>query len=144
MMIGERIAAFIRSGGKVGWTSIGDGPLGLVRVDGEIGPDRERTSTIRFMVDTGSMYTVVGQDLAAELGLQFPVRNTLVMADGASVDAPLGLAYLRIADREGGTIVAEMDSAEPLLGAFAMQSLGLTVNMIEEVLEFNVRYPPPV
>jgi hypothetical protein len=47
-------------------------------------------------------------------------------------------------DREGGTLVAEMESIEPLLGAFAMQSLGLTVNMKDEVLEFDGRYPPPV
>ena len=47
-------------------------------------------------------------------------------------------------DREGGTLVAEMESIEPLFGAFAMQSLGLTVNMKDEVLEFDGRYPPPV
>ena len=118
--------------------------MGIVRVEGEIGPDKDRTAVLDFLVDTGSLYTVVSPEIAAELGLEFPLPHTLVMADGTPVDAPLGLAYLRIGDREGGTIVAEMNSIEPLLGAFAMQSLGLTVNMTDEVLEFNGRYPPPV
>ena len=118
--------------------------MGIVRVDGEIGPDRERTATVRFMVDTGSLYTVVPPEIAADLGLQFPVPHTLVMADGTEVEAPLGIAFIRIGDREGGTVVAEMRCIEPLLGAFAMQSLGINVNPKDEVLEFNGRYPPPV
>ena len=118
--------------------------MGLVRVEGLIGPDMERTATVGFMVDTGSLYTIVPPELATDLGLQFPVPNSLVMADGTTVDAPLGLAYLRIGDREGGTLVAQMQVIEPLLGALAMQSLGLTVNPTDEVIEFSGRYPPPV
>ena len=118
--------------------------MGMVRVEGEIGPEKDKTVILNFLVDTGSLYTVVSPEIAAELGLEFPLPHTLFTADGTPVDAPLGLAYLRIGDREGGTIVAEMNSIEPLLGAFAMQSLGLTVNMTDEVLEFNGRYPPPV
>ena len=118
--------------------------MGLVRVQGEIGPDKDRTALVEFMVDTGSLYTIVGPELAGLLELQFPVPNTLVMADGTSVDAPLGLAYLRIGDREGGTLVARMRCIEPLLGSIALQALGLKVNPKDEALEFNGRYPPPV
>ena len=118
--------------------------MGLVIVEGEIGPGQGRTAVVEFMVDTGSLYTVVGPELGAQLGLEFPIPNTLVMADGTSVNAPLGLAFLRIGDREGGTIVAEMQCIKPLLGAIAMQALGLKVNPKDEVLEFDGRYPPPV
>ena len=118
--------------------------MGLVRVEGEIGPYKDRTATVEFMVDTGSLYTIVGPELAAQLGLQFPIASTLVMADGTPVNAPLGIAFLRIGDREGGTLVAEMKCIQPLLGAIAMQALGLKVNPKEEALEFDGHYPPPV
>ncbi len=118
--------------------------MGLARIKGEIGPDKERTAAVEFMADTGSLYTVVAPDLAAELGLSFPVPNTLALADGTRVNAPVGLAYLRIGDREGGTLVAAMDVVEPLLGAVAMQALGIKVNPEDEAIEFNGRYPPPV
>jgi predicted aspartyl protease len=118
--------------------------MGLVRVDGEIGPDRGRTATVKFMVDTGSFYTFVSPELAAELGLQLLESTTVVMANGTRVDAPIGFAFLRIGDREGGTLVAAMEVPEPLLGAISMQGLGLNVNTVDEVIEFNGRYPPPV
>ena len=114
-----------------------------MRVDGEIGPDRERTATVKFMVDTGSLYTFVSPALAAELGLQLPESTTVVMANGSRVTAPIGFAYLRIGDREGGTLVATMDVQEPLLGAVSLQGLGLNVNTVDETIEFSGRYPPP-
>lgn len=118
--------------------------MGIVRVDGELGPDRERTSTVKFMVDTGSLYTFVTPELAAELNLELPESTTVVMANGTRVIAPIGFAFLRIGDREGGTLVAAMDVLEPLLGAISMQGLGLNVNTVDETIEFNGRYPPPV
>ena len=117
--------------------------MGIVRVDGEIGPDRARTVTVKFMVDTGSLYTFVSPELASELDLQLPESTTVVMANGTRTIAPIGFAFLRIGDREGGTLVAAMDVIEPLLGAISLQGLGLNVNTVDETIEFNGRYPPP-
>ena len=118
--------------------------MGIVRVDGEIGPDRGRTATVKFMVNTGSLYTFVSPELAAELDLQFPESTTVVMANGTRVTAPVGFAFLRIGDREGGTLVAAMNVPEPLLGAISLQGLGLNVNTVDGTIEFDGRYPPPV
>ena len=117
--------------------------MGLVRVDGEIGPDRGRNTTVKFLVDTGSLYTFVSPQLADGLGLHLAETTTVVTANGDRVDAPIGFAFLRIGDREGGTLVAAMNVPEPLLGAISMQGLGLNVNTVDEVIEFNGRYPPP-
>jgi predicted aspartyl protease len=118
--------------------------MGLVRVDGEIGPDRLRTTTVKYMVDTGSLYTFVCPELAAELELQLPESTTVVMANGTRVVAPIGFAFVRIGDREGGTLVAAMDVPEPLLGAVSLQGLGLNVDTVDDTIEFDGRYPPPV
>ena len=118
--------------------------MGIVRVEGDIGPDRQRTSTVKFMVDTGSLYTFVSPELAEELGLHFPESTSVVTANGVRVDAPIGFAYLRIGEREGGTLVASMNVPEPLLGAISLQGLGLNANTVDEVIEFDGRYPPPV
>lgn len=118
--------------------------MGIVRVNAEIGPNQDRMSPVRFMADTGSFYTIVSPELAAQVGLHFTLPHTVVMADGSRVNGALGLAWLRVGDREGGTVVVTMEVIEPLLGAVSMQALGLTVNMQDEVIEFNGRYPPPV
>lgn len=118
--------------------------MGIVRVNGELGPSQDQTAPVRFMADTGSFYTIISPELAAQLGLHFTLPHTAVMADGSRVNGTLGLAWLRIGDREAGTVVVTMEVIEPLLGAVSMQALGLTVNMQDEVIEFNGRYPPPV
>ena len=118
--------------------------MGIVRVDGEIGPDRARTATVKFMVDTGSLHTFVTPEFAAELGLEMPESTTVVMANGTRATAPIGFAFLRIGDREGGTLLAAMNVPEPLLGAISIQGLGLNVNTVDETIEFSGRYPPPV
>ena len=118
--------------------------MGIVRVDGEIGPNREHTTTVKFMVDTGSLYTFVTPEFAAELDLQMPESTTVVMANGTRVVAPIGFAFLRIGEREGGTLVAAMNVPEPLLGAISLQGLGLNVNTVDETIDFSGRYPPPV
>ena len=148
MMIGERIADFIRqTGRRAGQTHKREAQkkMGIVRIEGEIGPNQDRTATVRFMVDTGSFYTFVDPKLAAELGLALTGTTTVAMANGTRVNVPIGFAYLRIGDREGGTLVAAMENViEPLLGAVSMQGLGINVNPADETIEFNGHYPPPV
>ena len=87
-------------------------------------------------MDTGSFYTLIPPELAAELGLVFPGSTTIMMADGTRVPAPLGNALVRIYGREAGTLVASMGVFTPLLGALSMQLLDIKVNMKDETIEF--------
>ena len=115
--------------------------MGMMYVTAELGPSRQRLAPVRFLVDTGSFYTIVPPGLAAELGLTLPGSTNIMMADGTRVPAPLGNAFIRIHDRESGTresgtVVASMDVFTPLLGALSMQLLDIKVNMKHEAIEF--------
>ena len=116
--------------------------MGLVYVTAEIGPDRERLAQVRFMVDTGSIYTFVGPDLADDLGLVLPESTTVVTANGQREEAPVGFGFLRLEGREGGILVASMDVPVPLLGSTALQVLGFRVNPVDEIVEPHGVYPP--
>jgi len=52
------------------------------------------------------------------------------------------MAFIRVGDRDGGTLVATMEVPEPLLGSVALQALGIKVNPEEETIEFTGHYPP--
>ena len=110
--------------------------MGMMYVTAELGPSKQRLAPVRFLVDTGSFYTIVPPDLAAELGLILPGSTNIMMADGTRVPAPLGNAFIRILDRESGTLVASMGVFTPLLGALSMQFLDIKVNMKDETIEF--------
>ena len=80
--------------------------------------------------------------LVTELGITFLETSTIVLADSSTLEVPVGVAYLRFADREGGIIVASMEVPMPLVGATALEVLGLKVNPVGETLEHSRPFGP--
>jgi clan AA aspartic protease len=111
--------------------------MGLVKVKGEIGLTQDNLHEVEFLIDTGSLCTFLPPDLASDLGIDFTVPSRVVLADRRTLEVLVGVAYLRLADREGGIIVASMDVPMPLLGATALEILGLKVNPVEETIEHS-------
>lgn len=116
--------------------------MGLVTATAEIGLSAENLVEVEFLVDTGALYTFLPPDLAEALGLSFPVKSTVVLADRRIMEVPVGVAFLRLADREGGVLVATMDVPMPLLGAIALEVLGLKVDPVLETLEHTRPFGP--
>lgn len=107
-----------------------------------LGPTLDQLAPVEFMVDTGALYSSVSPDLAFQLGLQFTVSTNVVVADGTQLQVPLGAAYLQLEERVTGTLVGSLSVPKPLLGAVALQSLGLKVNSVDEVVEFSTGFTP--
>ncbi len=118
--------------------------MGLVRVKAYIGLRQDSLQEVEFLVDTGSFYTFLPPGLAADLGITFPVTSGVILADSRRAVAPVGVAYLRLMDREGGILVASMNVPMPLLGASALEALGLKVNPVDETLEYSRPFGPAV
>ena len=116
--------------------------MGLVKVIAAIGLNRDSLQEIEFLVDAGSFYTFLPTDLAESMGIDFPVTSRVVLADSREADIRAGVAYLRLEDREGGIMVANMNVPMPLLGASALEILGLKVDPVNEVLEHSRPFGP--
>ena len=114
----------------------------MVTVIGETGLREDSLQQVEFLVDTGSFYSFLPPALAGALRLTFQVTSRVVLADRRTVEVPLSVAYLRLSDREGGVIVASMDVPIPLLGASALEALGLKVDPVEETLEHTRPFGP--
>jgi predicted aspartyl protease len=71
-----------------------------------------------------------------------PVRSEVVLADSRRATVSLGVAYIRLMDREGGILVGAMDVPMPLLGASALEALGLKVGPVQEALEYSRPFGP--
>ncbi len=111
--------------------------MGLDKANALIGANREDLHEVEFLVDTGSLYTFLTPELASNLGIDLPLTSTVVLADQRTKEVPVGVAYLRLEGREGGVILAVMNVPMPLLGATALEILGLKVNPVEETLELS-------
>lgn len=116
--------------------------MGLVKVLAEIGVQEDDLREVEFLVDTGSFYTFLPAALSDAMGIDFPVTSRVVLADNREAEVRVGVAYLRLEDREGGVAVASMEVPMPLLGASALEALGLKVDPVLEVLEHSRPFGP--
>jgi aspartyl protease family protein len=116
--------------------------MGFVRVSAHIGRDARTLRQVDFLVDTGSFYTVISPALAAAAQVQAATQVPLVLADNSRVVANFGIAYMELMDRVAAVPVAIMDAPEPLLGVTALEGLGLKVNPVRQVLEYERPYGP--
>ena len=95
------------------------------------GEERE----IMVMPDTGSFYTHLPESLLRDIGLTPTEVQRFELADGSVVERGIAEARAAINGRSVTTIVAfSADDVEPLLGAYTLEGLGLTVDPVNETL----------
>lgn len=102
--------------------------MGFVYVD-VIVHGLKASKRVKMLVDTGSTYIVLSPSLVSELGLyETPYSVELTLADGRKVRAKLYLAEVEVEGRKGPAFVAELETPTPLLGVYALETLGFKVN----------------
>lgn len=107
--------------------------MGIFRTTIEIAslsnPDR-RLTIADVMVDTGSEYNWVSEELLAELGVA-PVRvDRFETADGRICERPVGFAMLFAAGRSTATVVVFARPGEmTLFGAIGLEGMNLRVDL---------------
>jgi len=74
-------------------------------------------------------YAVLPSDMIGELGLiPTPYTVDLTLADRRVVTTRLFLAEARVKGRRGPVLVDELETPTPLLGVYALETLGFKVN----------------
>lgn len=90
---------------------------------------RRGSRSIRMLVDTGSTYIVLDPRTIEELDLpQTPYNVELTLADKRKAEVRLYVAKVEVRGRKGPAFVAELDTPVPLLGVYALETLGFKVN----------------
>ncbi|MDM7274732.1 MAG: retroviral-like aspartic protease family protein [Thermoprotei archaeon] len=102
--------------------------MGFVYVDAII-HGMKGSKAIKMLVDTGSTYIVIDPRTISELGLvETPYKVKVTLADGSHVEVRLYLAEVEVKGRKGPAFIAELDTPTPLLGVYALETLGFKVN----------------
>ena len=104
-------------------------PIRLESMDGE------RSLQLDALVDTGSFYTIVPASLLRRLETEPTEKVGLELADGRRVVWDIGEARATIDGRRVTTLVAfGEDGVDPVLGAYTLKGLRLSVDPVEETL----------
>jgi predicted aspartyl protease len=112
--------------------------MGIFRTTIEVSsltnPDR-RIVIADVMVDTGSEYNWISEELLAELGVA-PVRvDRFKTADGRILERPVGFAFIFAGSRSAPTIVVFAAPGEmTLLGAIGLEGMNLRIDLARREL----------
>ncbi|MFQ5911505.1 MAG: aspartyl protease family protein [Thermoplasmata archaeon] len=103
--------------------------------------DRESAQEVDMVVDTGATYPVIPRALAEDLGIQAAERRTFTLAGGTEVSRDLGWAGISYDSRSGPSLVVLGEEDDiPLLGAFALEGLGVEVDPVSRALRPAPQY----
>jgi clan AA aspartic protease len=94
-----------------------------------------RFAQVKFLVDSGTVYSVVPTRTLEKLGVKPHSRRTFILADGSEVTRRMGDAVFRLDGRQGASPVIfgeKRDSA--LLGAVTLESLGVLLDPLRREL----------
>ncbi len=88
-----------------------------------------RKAKVNFLIDSGAVYSLVPSATLEALGIRPHRKVDFSLADGTQISRQVGDAYFEL-NGEGGAapVIFGEDGDEPLLGATALESLGLVLN----------------
>ncbi len=111
--------------------------VGLTTIKIEVAnpADLSKKDEVRFLVDSGAVYSVVPATVLRRLGIKSFARDEFTLADGSPIIRRRGGAFFRYGDRKG---MADVIFGEPgdslLLGALTLEALGLSLDPLRREL----------
>ena len=98
--------------------------------------NRNRRWKGRFLVDTGATHSLVPQQHLEAIGIRPEVQRTYLLGDGTEIRRDIAVARIELmGEIVGGTVFFGDESAEPLLGVTALESLGIEIDPLNQQLK---------
>jgi clan AA aspartic protease len=109
--------------------------MGLTFIEGIVSNKRKK-STVRFLVDSGAVYTLLPEKDWKAIGLRPKRTMTFTLADGTQVERQISECLISLPQGEAHTpvILGETDD-EALLGAVTLEILGLVLNPFKRSIQ---------
>jgi len=111
--------------------------MGVTHVSGKVSRQgrRRRPIAVRFLVDTGAVFTVLPEEVWRALALKGERVAEFSLADGTLIQRPVSECRVQVEGRAATSpvVLGGPDDA-PLLGAVTLETLGLMVNPLTREL----------
>lgn len=97
--------------------------------------DPRRFADLDMLVDSGAVFAVVPAPVLRRVGIRARKRERFRLADGTTISRRIGTAELRYDGHVGGATVIFGEPGDAcLLGALALESLGLMLDPVRRAL----------
>jgi predicted aspartyl protease len=112
--------------------------MGLTYVDGKVrtARGRQRARRVRFLVDSGAVYSVLRRTDWKALGLKPEREVDFVLADGTTLTRGVSECVFELEGRRATSpVVLGETEDEALLGAVTLETVGLMLNPLSRTLQ---------
>lgn len=112
--------------------------MGLTVLEIEVGnpASPDVTEKIEFLIDSGAIYSVVPTKMLEKLDIKPLTEQAFRLTDGSKIVRKKGIALFKYGDRIGGADVIFGEEGDSiLLGAFTLESLGLSLDPLRRELK---------
>lgn len=111
--------------------------MGLAYITAKIAgsPTAKKGHAVRFLVDSGAVYSVLPEKAWKKLNLQ-PMRDVeFTLADGTVISRPVSECSFEVRGKKGTSpVVLGHEEDAPLLGMVTLEVLGLMINPLSREL----------
>jgi len=112
--------------------------LGLVYAVTEVSNIKGETGSyiMPFLVDTGATDTVIPSNELERIGVTREGKRSYELADGTVVSFETGFAFVCVnGEKVAANVVFGKEGSEPLLGVTVLESAGLIVDPVSQMLK---------
>lgn len=94
-----------------------------------------RSARVKFLVDSGALYSVVPGALLRRLGIKPGKTESFMLADGTEVKRSIGQALFRLDGDEGASpVIFGEEGDSVLLGSVSLEALGFILDPLKREL----------
>jgi clan AA aspartic protease len=111
--------------------------MGLTHIEATIAnpANPKKTKTLRLLVDSGPVYSVVPKSVLSGLGIKSHSTKTFTLADGSEIKRRVGDVIFKLNGHQGASPVIFGETGDStLLGMVSLEALGLLLDPIRRGL----------
>jgi predicted aspartyl protease len=110
--------------------------MGLTFIEGTVQGPTGKKRTVRFLVDSGVIYTLLSPDHWKAIDLAPKKKMDFTLADGSVIERPISECYISLTQGEAHTpVILGEEGDESLLGMVTLEILGLKLDPFRRTLE---------
>jgi len=110
--------------------------MGLTYIKATVTGARGKKQTLKFLVDSGAVYTLLPEKVWRQLGLKPKRTMSFVLADGTEIERDVSECQIKLPQGDGHTpVILGEDGDEALLGVITLEMLGWVLNPFNRTLQ---------
>jgi clan AA aspartic protease len=109
--------------------------MGLTFVEGTVTGKKGKKATVKFLVDSGAIYSLLPDKDWKAIGIKPKRTLTFTLVDGTEVKRDVSECHIALPLGEAHTpVILGEPGDEPLLGAVTLENLGLVLDPFNRTL----------